>query len=83
MSNDGVSKVVGVGDDCLETNMEVQCLLKRVKHVLDVHSNLILMHLFDDSGHDKLFGYNKWKFSKYNFVMATMVVKEKVNVIYK
>ena len=35
MGNDGVSKVVGIGDVCLQTNMEMQLLLRGVKYALD------------------------------------------------
>ncbi|RDX88864.1 hypothetical protein CR513_29482, partial [Mucuna pruriens] len=41
MSNDGVTKVIGVGDVCLQTNMGMQLWLKGVKHASDVHFNLI------------------------------------------
>jgi hypothetical protein len=41
MGNDGVSKVVGIGDVCLQTNMGVQLLLRGVKHAPDVRFNLI------------------------------------------
>jgi len=43
IDNDGMSKVVRVGDVCLQTNMRVYFLLKRVKHVLGVHFNLICL----------------------------------------
>jgi len=36
MGNDGISKVIVVGDVYLQTNMGVQLLLKGVKHALDV-----------------------------------------------
>ncbi|RDX79232.1 hypothetical protein CR513_40372, partial [Mucuna pruriens] len=44
MGNDGLSKVIGVSDVCLQTNIGVQLWLKRVKHALDVRFNLIFMH---------------------------------------
>lgn len=52
MGNDGVPKVIGDGDVCLQANMWVQLLLKKVKHALDVQFNLIFMHLLDRSGYD-------------------------------
>lgn len=47
MGNDGVSKVIGVGDVCLQTNMGMQLLLKGVKHAPDVRFNLISVQLLD------------------------------------
>ncbi|RDY11436.1 hypothetical protein CR513_03880, partial [Mucuna pruriens] len=64
MGNDGVSKVIGVGDVCLQTNMGVQLWLRGVKHTPDVHFNLIFMHMLDDGGYDNHFGYEKWKLTK-------------------
>ena len=36
MGNDGVSKVIGVGDVCLQTNIGMQLLLRGVKYAPDV-----------------------------------------------
>ena len=52
MGNDGVSKVIGVGDVCLQINMVMQLLLRRVKHAPDVHFNLISVQVLDDAGYD-------------------------------
>ena len=41
MGNSGVSKIVGIGDIFLETNIENKLVLKDVRHVLDIHLNLI------------------------------------------
>jgi len=54
MGNDGVSKVIGVGDVCLQTNMRMQLLLKGMKHAPDVHFNLIFAHVLDDASYDPL-----------------------------
>ena len=43
MGNDGMSKVIGVADVCLQTNMGMQLLLRGVKHALNVHFNLIFV----------------------------------------
>ena len=56
MGNDGVSKVIGVGDVCLQTNMGMQLLLKGVKHAPDVRFNLIFVQVLDDVGYDNHFG---------------------------
>lgn len=36
IDNDSVSKVIGVGDVCSQTNVGMQFLLRGVKHTLDV-----------------------------------------------
>jgi len=41
MGNYGMSKVISVGDVCLQTNMGMQLLLRGVKHAPNVHFNLI------------------------------------------
>ena len=41
MGNDGVSKVIGIGDVWLQTNMGMKLLLKGVRHAPDVRFNLI------------------------------------------
>ena len=68
MGNDGVAKVIGVGDVCLETNVKVKLLLKDVKHALDVRLNLISGKKLDDEGCINYFGDGKWKLG--NLVMA-------------
>ncbi|RDX67889.1 hypothetical protein CR513_53184, partial [Mucuna pruriens] len=50
MANHGVTKVIGAGDVCLQTNMGMQLRLREVKHAPDVHFNLISMHMLDDGG---------------------------------
>ncbi|RDX88352.1 hypothetical protein CR513_30073, partial [Mucuna pruriens] len=60
MGNDGVTKVIGVGN----------LWLRGVKHALDVRFNLIYVHMLDDGGYDNHFGYGKWKLTKGNLVVA-------------
>ena len=69
MGNDGVSKVIGVGDVCLQTNMGVQLLLRGVKHAPDVRFNLIFVQVLDDAGYDNHFSFGKWKLTKGNLVV--------------
>ncbi|RDY09808.1 hypothetical protein CR513_05757, partial [Mucuna pruriens] len=76
MSNDGVTKVIGVGDVCLQTNTGIG-----VKYAPDVRFNLISVHMLDDGGydnrfgHDNHFGHGKWKLTK------ALVAKDSVNVM--
>ncbi|RDX97864.1 hypothetical protein CR513_19311, partial [Mucuna pruriens] len=64
MGNDGVTKVIGVGDVCLQTNTGMQLWLRGVKHAPDVCFNLISVHMLDDGGYDNHFGHGKWKLTK-------------------
>lgn len=77
--NDGVSKVIGVGDVFLETNMGMQLLLRGIKHALDARFNLISLHMLDDCGYDNHFGSRKWKLDKGNLVVAR---GEKLSKLY-
>nr|KYP34395.1 Retrovirus-related Pol polyprotein from transposon TNT 1-94 [Cajanus cajan] len=70
MGNDGVSKVIGVGDVCLQTNMRMHLLLRGVKHAPDVRFNLISVQMLDDDGYDNHIGSGKWKLTKVNLVVA-------------
>ena len=70
MDNDGVSKVIGVGNVCLQNNMGMQLLLRGIKHAPDVRFNLISIKVVDDAGYDNHFGFGKWKLTKGNLVVA-------------
>lgn len=50
--------------------MEMQLLLRSVKHASDVHFNLIFVHMLDDCGYDNHFDSGKWKLHKDNLVVA-------------
>ncbi|RDX67146.1 hypothetical protein CR513_54010, partial [Mucuna pruriens] len=79
MGNDGVIKVISVGDVYLQTNIGMQLWLKGVKHVPNVRFNLIFVHMLDDGGYDNHFGHGKWKLTKGNLVMAR---GEKISKLY-
>ncbi|RDY07420.1 hypothetical protein CR513_08470, partial [Mucuna pruriens] len=55
MGNDGVTKVIGVSDVCLQTNIGVQLWLRGVKHAPNFCFNLIFVHMLDDGGYDNHF----------------------------
>ena len=78
MTNDGVSKVIGVGDVCLQTNMGMQLLLRGVKHISYVRFNLISVQVLDVS-YDNHFGSGKWKLTRGNLVVAK---GEKISKLY-
>ena len=70
MGNDDVSKIVGIGNIYLETNLGYRLLLKDVRHVPDIRLNLISTGMLDDDGYNNYFGGGKWKLTKGNLVIA-------------
>ncbi|RDY08818.1 hypothetical protein CR513_06903, partial [Mucuna pruriens] len=64
MGNDGVTKLIGVGDVCLQTNIGMELWLRGVKHAPNVRFNFIFVHMFDGDGYDNHFFYEKWKLTK-------------------
>ena len=68
--NKGVSKIVGIGDDCLETSIGNKLVLKDVRHVPDIRPNLISTGRLDDEGFTNSFGESKWKLTKGSLVVA-------------
>ncbi|RDX65900.1 hypothetical protein CR513_55397, partial [Mucuna pruriens] len=64
MGNDDVTKVIDVGDVCLQTNTGMQLWLRGVKHAPDVCFNLISVHMLNDDDYDNHFGHGKWKLTK-------------------
>ncbi|EXB94048.1 Adenylyl-sulfate kinase [Morus notabilis] len=59
MENIGASKIVGIGDICLETNLGSKLVLKDVRHVPDIRLNLISTGRLDDEGFTSYFGESK------------------------
>ncbi|KAL5821663.1 hypothetical protein ACOSQ3_023545 [Xanthoceras sorbifolium] len=70
MGNDDVSKIIGIGNIHLETNLGCRLVLKDVRHVPDIRLNLISTGILDDDGYSNYFGEGKWKLTKGNLVIA-------------
>ena len=70
MGNEGLSKIIGIGNICLETNLGCKLLLKDVRHVPNIRLNLISTGRLDDEGYNNHFGDGKWKLTKGSLVMA-------------
>ena len=70
MGNEDVSKIVGMGDIFLETNIGCKLLLRDVWHVPDIRLNLISAGKLDDEGYNNNFSDGKWKLSKGSLVVA-------------
>ena len=50
MGNDGSTKAIGMGVVHLETSNGTVLFLKNVKHIPDIHMNLISTGMCDDEG---------------------------------
>jgi hypothetical protein len=48
MGNDGLAKIVGIGDVCLEMSNGMKLVLRDVKHIPDIRLNLISVGKLDD-----------------------------------
>ncbi|TXG69536.1 hypothetical protein EZV62_004471 [Acer yangbiense] len=70
MGNDHVSKIVGMGEICLEISTNCRLVLKNVRHVPDMRLNLISAGVLDDEGYKNEFYSGKWKLSKRSLVLA-------------
>ena len=79
LGNNGVSKIVGIGDVCLETSIGNKLVLKDVRHVPDIRLNLISTGRLDDEGFKNFFGESKWKLTKGFLVVAK---GKKQNTLY-
>ena len=79
MRNNGVSKIVGIGDICLDTSIGNKLVLKDIRHVLDIHLNLISTSRLDDEGFTNFIGESKRKLTKDSLVVAR---GKKQNTLY-
>ena len=70
MRNSSVSKIVGIGDVCLETSIGNKLARKDVRHVPDIRLNLITTSRLDDEGFTNSFDESKWKLTKGSLVVA-------------
>ena len=79
MGNSGVSKIVGIGDICLETSIGNKLVLKDVRHVPDIRLNLISIGRLDDEVFTNSFGESESKLTKGSLVVAR---GKKKNTLY-
>ena len=56
MKNDGLSKIVDMGDVYLKTMQGNRLVLKDVRHVPDIRLNLIFIEKLNDEGYNNSFG---------------------------
>ena len=79
MGNGSASKIIGIGDICLETNSGCRLMLREVRHVPDIRFNLISAGKLDENGYKSYFGEGQWKLTKGSLVVTR---GKKVNTLY-
>lgn len=70
MDNNGVAKVVGMGNVWLETHNGMKLFLKDVKHVPNIRLNLISTNKLNNEGYYNGFSNGQWKLTKGSLVIA-------------
>ncbi|CAM8972007.1 unnamed protein product [Rhodiola kirilowii] len=70
MRNSGKSKIVGMGDVHLTTNLGCKLVLEDVRHVPDIRFNLIAVGKLDDEGYKSDFSNGIWKLSRRSLIVA-------------
>ena len=70
MGNTSYSKIVGIGDVCIQTDVGCSLTLRDVRHVPDLCLNLISGVALDQEGYVNYFGNGKWKLTKGSLVAA-------------
>ena len=64
MGNGGILKIGGIEDIFLETSIGDKLVLKDVRHVPDIHLNLISTSKLADEGFTNSFNESKWSSPK-------------------
>ena len=75
MGNTSYSKIAGIGDICLKTNVGCTLVLKDVRHVPDLRMNLISGIALDQDGYENYFANKKWRLTKGALVIAKEVAR--------
>ncbi|KAL7171266.1 hypothetical protein ACSBR2_036000 [Camellia fascicularis] len=70
MGNEGLSKIIGMGDVCLKTNLGCKLLLKDVRLVPDIPLHLISIGKLADEDYNNKFGDRIWKLTKGSLVVV-------------
>ena len=79
MGNSCVSKIVGIRDIFLETSIGNKLVIKDIRHVIDIHLNLISTSRLNDKEFTNFFGKSIWKLTKGSLVVAR---GKKQNTLY-
>lgn len=70
MESHGVSKIIGMGDICIITNLGYKMVLKDVRHVPNLRLNLISIGKLDDEGYVTHHGDGQWNLKNDSLIMA-------------
>ena len=70
MANRSVTKVVGIGDVVLVSDIGSKLILRDVRHVPDIPLNIISTGKLDDEGYESYFGGGQWKLTKDSLIIA-------------
>lgn len=70
MGNDGLVKVTSIVAMYLEIGKGSRLVLKDVKHILDIHLNLIFAGKLDDDGYGNFLSNGQWKLTRGAMVAA-------------
>ena len=70
MGNSSYSKIVGIGDVCIKTNVGCTLILKDVRHVPNLRMNVLSTLSLDRAGYSNHFGNGRWKLCKGLLVIA-------------
>ena len=70
MGNSSHSKIIGMGDICIETSIGCTLILKDVRHVPNLRLNLISVSALDRLCYGNYFVSGKWKLTKGSLVVA-------------
>ena len=70
MGNKGFSKIVGIGDICIQTSLGRTLTLKDMRHIPNLCLNLISMYMLDNDGYNHFISSGNWKLTKGSLMVA-------------
>lgn len=70
MGNSNYSRIVGISDVWIKTNVGCTMILKDVRYVQDLRMNVLSTLAMDRAGYCKHLGNGRWKFTKGSLVVA-------------
>ncbi|KAF8391931.1 hypothetical protein HHK36_022271 [Tetracentron sinense] len=70
MGNTSHSKIIGIGDVCIQTSVGCTLTMKDVRHVPDLRLNLISGIALDRQGYENYFGNGRWKLNMGSLVVT-------------
>ena len=73
MENVGESKIIAVGDIVLIISLGYRLALKNIRHLPDIHQNLLSIGVLDEEGYYNVFGDGKWKLTKKSLIVTRSI----------